>query len=732
MILKYLQMRWGRIAVIAGVAVLVAGNVFASVGEGAEGALVERITTLVFQLSLIIFAAWVGGLCFEKFGFPSVLGEIIAGVIIGPYCLGGFSLPEFAHGIFPLQGGGFPVSVELYSLATIASIILLFLTGLETDLETFLQFSVAGSVVGISGVVVSFVAGDILGVLMSDIIFNEHYGFFHTVPLFLGVISTATSVGITARILSEKRKMHSPEGVTILSAAVIDDVLGIIILAVILGVAKSGDVGFKEVSFIALKAIGIWLGFTFLGLKFACRITANLKKINNKGTIAVLSLALALLLAGIFEKAGLAMIIGAYIMGLSLSKTDLSFIIQEKLEILRKFLVPVFFCVMGMLINLEKMASWNIVMVGLLYVVFAVLGKLVGCSIPAMFLNFNLRGALRVGVGMVPRGEVALIMAGIGLSLGIINDVVFSVAMIMTFITTLVMSPVLDKMLESEKPVLRKEPPVKKWLRTIKYDMPNPETAELLLAKVIDAFEEEGFFVHRMNLLQRFYNIRKDQSVITLRHTSQCLTFDCLAQDAAFIHTLFYEVIAEVEYFMKRLQSIADKSNIGKRIFTVEDESGIAHPQGEKRETVLSPLAVEIAVKGQTKEAVLVELVDLLVQSGQVKAAKIDDIVHDLKDREAMMSTGMQDGIALPHAKTKAVIDLVIAVGISQQGVDFNSFDKKPSRIFVLTLIPKVNPQPYLQTMAEISKFLVVEKNRHKILSCETKADLFSLLSQHL
>ncbi|MBU1997501.1 MAG: cation:proton antiporter [Candidatus Omnitrophica bacterium] len=590
---------------------LLTANAFAS-SQGSEGGIVERTSLLAIQLSVILFAAWVGNLAFARMKLPAVLGEIIAGVVIGPYFLGAYGFTGFEHGLFPLSGD-FPVSIELYSLATIASIILLFFVGLETDIETFLRFSFAGSIVGVCGVIVSFIAGDVLGVMLAKSLMGQNYGFTHPFCLFLGVLSTATSVGITARILSEKRKMNSPEGVTILAAAVIDDVLGIIILAIILGMVKSGHIGWKEVSLISLKAFGIWLGFTLVGLKYALKLSTALNKINDRNTIAILSFGLALLLAGIFEHFGLAMIIGAYVMGLSLSKTDLAFIIQEKLEMLQKFLVPIFFCVMGMLVNLHEMASWQILGFGMLYVVLATLGKVIGCSLPALFLNFNFRGALRIGVGMVPRGEVALIIAGIGLSTGIIDDKVFSIVMIMTFVTTLITPLVLDKMLDSKKPVLRKEQETKDEQKTIKYDMPSVETAELLLNKVVTAFENEGFFVHRMGREGRLYKIRKESVFIVMRYSPQRMEFDCSEMDMSFVHTLFYEVIAELEHAMQTLQTLTDKSSIGKKIFDTQKIIASLNNERKKKFQIVSSNALSVDLKSRTKEAILSELVDLLI-----------------------------------------------------------------------------------------------------------------------
>ena len=189
------------------------------------------------------------------------------------------------------------------------------------------------------------------------------------------------------------------------------------------------------------------------------------------------------------------MIIGAYVMGLSLSKTDLAFLIQDQLRNLQRFLVPIFFCVMGMLVNFHEMTSSAVILFGLVYLGVCILSKIAGCGIPALFLNFTWHGALRVGTGMIPRGEVALIIAGIGLSSGIISHRFFSIAIMMTFITTLVTPALLAWLLELPKPSLRKQAPTAHEHQEITYAMPNPETAELILGKVIKAFENEGFYV---------------------------------------------------------------------------------------------------------------------------------------------------------------------------------------------------------------------------------------------
>ena len=238
-----------------------------------------QISILAIQLGVILFAARFCGMAAAKLRIPSVLGELIAGIIIGPYVLGSLPLPlhGFHGGLFPLvEGSPIPVSLPLYGIATLGSIILLFISGLETDLRMFFKYSLAGTIVGLGGVIFSFVFGAGLGM------FFLKTGFMDPRCLFLGILCTATSVGITARILSEKRSIDSPEGTTILAAAVIDDVLGIICLAVVMGIVAAANAGssaiaWSKIGVIAVKSFGIWLGCTTLGLVFAHKLASFLK-----------------------------------------------------------------------------------------------------------------------------------------------------------------------------------------------------------------------------------------------------------------------------------------------------------------------------------------------------------------------------------------------------------------------------------------------------------------------
>ncbi len=470
---------------------------------------------LILQLGVIIIAAKMGGFLFQRFlKMPSVLGELASGMLIGPYALGGMiDLPSI--GFLFAEHDGLAASAELYGIATLASIILLFLAGLETDLSAFLRYSVVGSFVGLGGLVFSFMLGDLCAVLWPG---NGIDSFMDPAALFLGVISVATSVGITARILAEKKKMASPEGVTILAGAVFDDVFGIVTLAIVMGMAKvsmeGGTVNWGQIGFIALKAIGFFVVVTALGLTFARKITAAIKQFRSREIMVATCFGLGLMLAGLAEMAGLAMIIGAYIMGLALSRTDLAHEIENHLQGVYNLMVPIFFCVMGMMVDFAAMKP--VLAFGAVYSLFAVFSKVVGCGLPAYLMRFNLRGSLRIGLGMLPRGEVALIVAGIGLAAGIIDQGVFGVSIMMTVITTMLAPPLLVKSFEGGSGIRRELERGGENIETIELDLPSHDIAEFLLNRFIGALQQEEFFVHNLHTDTPTYRVLKDDIAFTL------------------------------------------------------------------------------------------------------------------------------------------------------------------------------------------------------------------------
>ncbi len=403
---------------------------------GGEGSLevLELITKLIIQLSLILFVAKVGAeICERYLRLPGVLGELIVGMIIGPFALGGLiRIPLLAGPLFPLPkfGSPIPVSSELFAFAQIAAVVLLFMAGLETDIRRFLRYGAPAIIIALGGMIVPFFLGAYITIL---------FGFAPSISdplaLFMGAIMSATSVGITARVLSGIGKLDSPEGVTILVGAVIDDVLAILMLAIVVSlVGEKGGVAFSKIALIALRAIGIWLGLTAVGILLSRQIEKALNWFKTEGSILALSLSLCFFAAAIAELFGLAMIIGAYAMGLALSNTELSSRLENALKPVYHFVVPIFFVVMGMMVDFRVMGA--AILFGLVFSLLAVFSKVFGCAVPALGVGFNRIGAFRIGIGMLPRGEVALIIAGIGLANKVIQNDMFGVAIMMTLITT--------------------------------------------------------------------------------------------------------------------------------------------------------------------------------------------------------------------------------------------------------------------------------------------------------
>jgi Kef-type K+ transport system membrane component KefB/mannitol/fructose-specific phosphotransferase system IIA component (Ntr-type) len=679
----------------------------------------ELMTILVFQVGIILFAVRLGGFFARKMGIPSVLGELLIGVVIGPYALGHIAIPGFPEGLFPLsESGSIAVSTELYSFATVASIILLFFSGLETDIGLFLKYSVAGVIIGLGGVLFSFVIGDFCGVLLLQT------SFFDTRCLFLGVLSTATSVGITARILSDRKKMDSPEGVTILAAAVFDDVLGIIILAIVLGMVAmfaghvEGNISATAILAIAGKAFGIWLGFTALGLLFSRQLASFLKMFRNSSDFSINALGIALIFAGFFEHSGLAMIIGAYIAGLSLSKTDIAAVIQGRLQGLYDFFVPVFFAVMGMMVNIREILSRDVLIFGGIYTLAAIFAKIIGCGGPALLLGFNVKGALRIGVGMVPRGEVALIIAGIGLAMGILDNQLFSIVILLTLISTIVAPPLLNASLKIKGQGTRKFVNDEN-ITYLKWDFGSHDVARLMLDRLLIDIRAEGFYVQVMNLDNNVALARKDDISVSISREGRSVIIETSNSDLPFINNVVYEDIINLSEAMQKLKGSMNTTAMKKELFD---------RRGRTNNTLLSLIesnSIILDLKGNSKEEIIRELVDMLF--AQKKLLDRELVIADVFERENIMSTNMGYGIVIPHAKTDGVKDTVVAVGIKKEGIILDPSDSQPSRLFILEVSPK-RDGPHLQFLSAMGAILRDESIRQALINASSVEEAANLL----
>lgn len=688
--------------------------VAATGGHGLE----HRMSHLALQIGIILIAGYAGTRLAKVLHIPAILGEVVAGIIIGPYVLGSRGVLGFPHGVFPRISDGLSISPELYGFAVVASIVLLFLIGLQTDMHLFLRFAPRGSAVGLGGAVLSVSAGITVGVLLTGAPLSDPG------VLFLGAVAIATSVDITGRILSERHRMASPEGVTILSASVIEDVMGITFLSIILSlesIGSAGSLGIRVVT-IAGSAILIWLGFTTIGILFSNQISAVLKRVHRSSQIAVLALACALILAGVFEALGLAMIIGAYVMGLTLADTDIAYVVQEKIETVHHFFDPIFFTVVGMLINIHIIATGDVILFGLLFSVLAIGAKLIGCGGVAALAGFNRRGALRVGVGMIPRGEVALVIASIGLGSGILTDQTFGVTIVMTLITTLLAPPIFNRLLkqsgETTRTVVSNQD-----METREFEFDSLDLTRFLVSDIISMIRSEGFFVNSAEGERRVFHIRKDRVFITMTVSEKGLQFTCHREDLTLVNSLVFESILALQQQVSHIRSAAQPEELRRTLVEERSRAMVDWPR------YIPVECVHLNMRSASREEIIHELTTSLLHAGKIH--NFDEVYDAVIQRERSMSTGMEHGVAIPHGRATAVTELCAAVGIVPEGVEFDALDGGLTHVVFLVVSPQDNPGPHLQILAGIAGIINSDRARQDLMEIPTRQAVISYLVAH-
>ncbi|SDE59434.1 transporter, monovalent cation:proton antiporter-2 (CPA2) family [Fontibacillus panacisegetis] len=374
---------------------------------------------LILELAIILLASKLAGDLSVRLRQPAVLGKLLIGILLGPAVLGVIKGTDI-----------------LEEISQIGVILLMFIAGLETDVDEFKRTGKASSYVGIAGIVLPFGMGYLTGMLLGMPVFEA---------IFLGLLLSATSVSISVQALKEMGKLKSREGTTILGAAVIDDVLVIIILAFVMsfvgGDVNLGMILVKKVAFFAVALLAGWKIVPWVLRKFA--------PLRVSETVISAALIICFLFAYMAEYAGVAAIIGAYLAGVAISMTDYKHEVTEKIETIGyAVFVPVFFTTIGIKVDFTGISSQLALIAGLS--VLAVATKLLGSAFGARVAGFGWRSALGIGAAMVSRGEVALIIAAIGQEAELLTQDMFAVIVIVVLITTIVTPPMM-KLFFAEK-----------------------------------------------------------------------------------------------------------------------------------------------------------------------------------------------------------------------------------------------------------------------------------------
>lgn len=416
------------------------------------GGHVDPVAPILLALLVILAVAKLGSEIFERLGQPAVLGELLGGVLLGNLVLFNPAWDFFE----PLRVANIQEhwAVVIDSLARLGVIILLFEVGLESTVKGMMQVGASSLLVAVLGVIAPFILGFGVSWLFIKELPTELAAIVPTefslnyVHMFIGAVLCATSVGITARVFKDLGKLQNKEAQIILGAAVIDDVLGLIILAVVSGIITAAEVGQPMEIRALLRLIGLAIlflgGSLALGVFLVPKIMRQLAKLRTGGVMLISALLFAFALSYLANAAGLAAIVGAFAAGLILEEVHFhgfrdEITIEQLIRPIATMLVPIFFVLMGIQVRLETFANLSVLGVAAGLTIAAIIGKQI-CGLGVLEKGLD---RVTVGVGMIPRGEVGLIFAAIGKSLKVIDDATFSAVVIMVIVTTLITPPVL-------------------------------------------------------------------------------------------------------------------------------------------------------------------------------------------------------------------------------------------------------------------------------------------------
>jgi Kef-type K+ transport system membrane component KefB len=385
--------------------------------------------TLLFDLFAIFVAAKVIGEVFERLRLPAVLGEIVAGAVLGPHAFGFISPTD-----------------TLRSIAEIGAIFVLFDAGLEINPQDLIKVGRRALLVASAGVVVPFVLG---------FAYMRWRGGAATESIFVGAAMVATSVGITARVLGDLGVLASRTAKIILGAAVFDDILGMLLLAVVEGMTQSAGVQWVQLGVLAGEAIVFALFMIFIGPRLIRRIRPGMERLSTHNAPLILALAVCLGLSYAAAKIGMAAIIGAFFAGMVFAEYSPEWDLLPRVHAITEFLGPFFFFSIGSQLNIHLFRG-DVLVVAIVVSLLAIVSKVIGCGLP--LLREDWKTVLRVGVGMMPRGEVALIVAVVGLNSQIVTQSTYAVVVFMTGVTTVLAPPLLRFLFrEGESPMAAAE-----------------------------------------------------------------------------------------------------------------------------------------------------------------------------------------------------------------------------------------------------------------------------------
>ncbi len=399
----------------------------------------EVLIHVLISLAVLLFAAKLFAEIFHKFRLPVVLGELLAGIIVGPFAIG--ALPIF---------DGKPLVIlneTILQIGQIAGIVILFIAGLEITPREFLRGGAASFTIGACGVIVPF----FLGYYVFTI-----FGLDGLQSVLIATALTATSIAISVRVLTELGKMQTKEAKLILGAAIVDDILAIAVLSVVVTMVQTGNMApnITDIIFLILKILGIFAALLIGAVIIIPKILNTERLWKAKGSVEGIVTASFFGASAVAALVGLSPIVGAFSVGMAVASTKIIKRVEEYVDKLEIIFAPLFFAIIGTQVNLTGVYL-DVLFLSAIVIAVAIFSKLAGCGLPAMMFLREKSKAMKVGIGMISRGEVGLIVAGIGVSSGVLSSNVYTTVIMMVAVTTLI-TPIWLKKSYSKEPVAAK------------------------------------------------------------------------------------------------------------------------------------------------------------------------------------------------------------------------------------------------------------------------------------
>jgi Kef-type K+ transport system membrane component KefB len=382
----------------------------------------EALIHVLISLAILLFAAKIFAELFNKLRLPAVLGELVAGIIVGPFALG--ALPLF---------DGKPIVVlseTVHEIGELSGVVILFIAGLQITPKEFLRGGAASFTIGACGVVVPFFVGYYA---------FTFFGLAALQSILIATALTATSIAISVRVLTELGKMQTMEARLILGAAIVDDILAIAVLSVVTTMVQTGDMtpNILDITFLILKILGIFAALLIGAIFIVPKILHAERLWKSRGSIEGIVTASFFGASGIAALVGLSPIVGAFAVGMAVASSRIIRRVEEYVDKLEIIFAPLFFAIIGAQVDLTGV-NLNVLYLSSIIIIVAIVTKLIGCALPAMIFLKDRTKSLKVGIGMISRGEIGLIVAGIGVTSGALSSNIYTTVIIMVAITTII------------------------------------------------------------------------------------------------------------------------------------------------------------------------------------------------------------------------------------------------------------------------------------------------------